>query len=183
MVVTPDNSTLIVAESYGKKLTAFEIGASGALSNRRVWADLGEGIPDGICLDTETRFGTEMFPTNVVDVSAKGAKSRWRGDRNRVNENDGGDSGYTHPRSSSVSPQMPSSVAPLPITQTSNVWLCERLCKIGSTDLAGMLRTPRRGLVYLGWDSNLAANGILRRNPTGQFDRTDGSRDNDKNAE
>lgn len=53
MVVTPDNSTLIVAESYGKKLTAFEIGASGALSNRRVWADLGEGVPDGICLDTE----------------------------------------------------------------------------------------------------------------------------------
>src|SRR5258708_16638746 len=37
MVVTPDNSTLIVAESYGKKLTAFEIDASGSLSNRRLW--------------------------------------------------------------------------------------------------------------------------------------------------
>jgi sugar lactone lactonase YvrE len=53
MVVTPDNSSLIVAESYGKKLTAFDIEADGALSNRRVWADLDEGVPDGICLDIE----------------------------------------------------------------------------------------------------------------------------------
>jgi sugar lactone lactonase YvrE len=53
MVVTPDNSSLIVAESYGKKLTAFDIEADGALSNRRVWADLGEGVPDGICVDIE----------------------------------------------------------------------------------------------------------------------------------
>jgi sugar lactone lactonase YvrE len=53
MVVTPDNSTLIVAESYGKKLTAFDIGADGSLSKRRVWADLGDGAPDGICLDQE----------------------------------------------------------------------------------------------------------------------------------
>jgi len=53
MVVTPDDSTLIVAESYGNRLTAFDIGAGGALSNRRVWADLGEDHPDGICLDAE----------------------------------------------------------------------------------------------------------------------------------
>jgi sugar lactone lactonase YvrE len=53
MAVTPDNSTLIVAESYGKKLTAFDIAADGRLSNRRAWADLGDGVPDGICLDTE----------------------------------------------------------------------------------------------------------------------------------
>jgi len=51
MAVTPDNSTLIVAESYGSKLTAFDIGADGGLSNRRLWADLGGGAPDGICLD------------------------------------------------------------------------------------------------------------------------------------
>jgi sugar lactone lactonase YvrE len=51
--VTPDNSTLVVAESYGKKLTAFDIGADGSLSMHRVWADLGEGAPDGICLDQE----------------------------------------------------------------------------------------------------------------------------------
>src|SRR5258708_5469703 len=53
MAVTPDNSTLIVAESYGKKLTAFDIAADGSLSNRRVWADLGDGVPDGICIDAE----------------------------------------------------------------------------------------------------------------------------------
>ena len=53
MLVTPDNSTLIVADSYSKCLTAFEIAADGSLSNQRVWADLGDGVPDGICLDAE----------------------------------------------------------------------------------------------------------------------------------
>jgi sugar lactone lactonase YvrE len=53
MAVTPDNSTLIVAESYGNRLTAFDIAGDGGLSNRRVWADLGDGVPDGICVDAE----------------------------------------------------------------------------------------------------------------------------------
>jgi sugar lactone lactonase YvrE len=53
MAVTPDNSTLIVAESYARRLTAFDIEANGTLSNRRVWADLGDGVPDGICIDAE----------------------------------------------------------------------------------------------------------------------------------
>ena len=53
MAVTPDNNTLIIAESHGKKLTAFQIDVDGTLSNRRVWADLGDGVPDGICLDAE----------------------------------------------------------------------------------------------------------------------------------
>ncbi|HEY6412537.1 MAG TPA: SMP-30/gluconolactonase/LRE family protein [Edaphobacter sp.] len=53
MLITPDNSTLVIAESYGKKLTAFDIAADGSLSNRRIWADLGDGVPDGICLDAE----------------------------------------------------------------------------------------------------------------------------------
>jgi sugar lactone lactonase YvrE len=53
MAVTPDNSALIVAESYASRLTAFDIAADGGLSNRRVWADLGDGVPDGICLDAE----------------------------------------------------------------------------------------------------------------------------------
>jgi sugar lactone lactonase YvrE len=53
MAITPDGSTLIVAESYGRRLTAFEIAADGGLSNRRVWADLGDGVPDGICIDAE----------------------------------------------------------------------------------------------------------------------------------
>ncbi len=53
MAVTPDNTTLIVAESYANKLTAFDIVEDGGLSNRRVWADLGDGVPDGLCLDAE----------------------------------------------------------------------------------------------------------------------------------
>ena len=53
MAVTPDGSTLIVAESYASRLTAFDIATDGDLSNRRVWADLGDGAPDGICLDAE----------------------------------------------------------------------------------------------------------------------------------
>ena len=53
IVVTPDNSTLIVAESYANRLTAFDITADSNLSNQREWADLGGGVPDGICLDAE----------------------------------------------------------------------------------------------------------------------------------
>jgi sugar lactone lactonase YvrE len=52
MAVTADNSTLIVAESYGHQLTAFDIAPDGSLSGRRVWAYLGDAAaPDGICLD------------------------------------------------------------------------------------------------------------------------------------
>jgi len=53
MAVTADNSTLIVADSYRGSLVAFDIEADGTLGGRRVWADLGGGVPDGICLDAE----------------------------------------------------------------------------------------------------------------------------------
>jgi len=53
MAVTANNSTLIVADSYGKELTGFDIDANGGLTNRRAWADLGDGVPDGICIDAE----------------------------------------------------------------------------------------------------------------------------------
>jgi sugar lactone lactonase YvrE len=52
-VVTPDGRMLIVAETLARRLTAFDIEPGGALSNRRTWAELGERIPDGICLDAE----------------------------------------------------------------------------------------------------------------------------------
>jgi sugar lactone lactonase YvrE len=51
MVITPDNKTLVVAESFASRLTAFDIEEDGSLSSRRVWAD-GVG-PDGICLDAD----------------------------------------------------------------------------------------------------------------------------------
>lgn len=50
MVVTPDNKTLIVAESFARRLTAFDICADGSLANRRLWADV---TGDGICMDAE----------------------------------------------------------------------------------------------------------------------------------
>jgi len=53
MAVTDNGSTLVVAESYGHCLTAFDIAADGALTGRRVWADLGDAAPDGICVDAE----------------------------------------------------------------------------------------------------------------------------------
>lgn len=53
MAVTPDNTTLIVAESYASRLTAFNIDDDGSLSNRRVWAEIDGSAPDGICLDAD----------------------------------------------------------------------------------------------------------------------------------
>jgi len=53
IAITPDGGTLILAESYGSCLTAWDIAADGGLSRRRVWADLGDGVPDGICVDAD----------------------------------------------------------------------------------------------------------------------------------
>lgn len=59
-VITPDNKTLIVGETYAARLTAFDKSEDGSLSNRRIWADLKvnaeEGtvpLPDGMCIDEE----------------------------------------------------------------------------------------------------------------------------------
>jgi sugar lactone lactonase YvrE len=52
-VITPDGGTLIVAETFARRLTAFDIAADGSLSNRRVWAPTGTRVPDGICLDED----------------------------------------------------------------------------------------------------------------------------------
>jgi sugar lactone lactonase YvrE len=53
MAVTADNATLIVADSYRHSLVAFAIGPDGLLAGRHVFADLGDGVPDGICLDAD----------------------------------------------------------------------------------------------------------------------------------
>jgi sugar lactone lactonase YvrE len=52
-VISPDGKTLVVGESMGHRLTAFNIQADGSLTNRRPFADLGEAVPDGIALDAE----------------------------------------------------------------------------------------------------------------------------------
>ncbi len=58
MVVTPDNRTLIIAESFAGHLTAFDVEEDGSLSNRRVWAK----VPgDGICLDADGAVWCQSF--------------------------------------------------------------------------------------------------------------------------
>jgi sugar lactone lactonase YvrE len=52
-VITPDGRTLIVAESLGRRLSAFDIAPDASLSNQRTWAETGSYVPDGICLDEE----------------------------------------------------------------------------------------------------------------------------------
>lgn len=52
-VITPDGSTLILAETYGQRLSAYDILSDGTLANPRTWADLQPYVPDGICLDAE----------------------------------------------------------------------------------------------------------------------------------
>jgi sugar lactone lactonase YvrE len=66
MAVTPDNSTLIIAESFARRLTAFDIEDDGSLANRRVWA---EGVgPDGICMDADGAIWVDVgeFGDNLV---------------------------------------------------------------------------------------------------------------------
>jgi sugar lactone lactonase YvrE len=52
-VITPAGDRMIIAESLAQRLTSFRIAADGSLSDRRVFADLGEETPDGICLDAD----------------------------------------------------------------------------------------------------------------------------------
>jgi sugar lactone lactonase YvrE len=52
-VITPDGNMLIVAETFGSRLSAFDIAEDGSLSNRRIWAEIEGAFPDGICLDAE----------------------------------------------------------------------------------------------------------------------------------
>jgi sugar lactone lactonase YvrE len=62
-VLTNGGRTLVVAETFGNVLTAFDLAANGTLSNRRVWAALGERTPDGICLDQDGAIWVASFMT------------------------------------------------------------------------------------------------------------------------
>ncbi len=64
-VISPDGRTLIIAETWGARLTAFDVDAAGDLSNRRVWAQLPDSaVPDGICLDAEGAVWAASPTTN-----------------------------------------------------------------------------------------------------------------------
>jgi sugar lactone lactonase YvrE len=74
MAVTPDGSTLIVAESYAGVLTAYAISDDGSLSDRRVWADLVGAAPDGICVDVEGSVWFAEVPGQRCVRVAEGGK-------------------------------------------------------------------------------------------------------------
>ncbi len=79
MVVTPDNSTLIISESFAGRLIAFDIAADGSLTNRRLWAD-GLG-PDGSCMDAEGAVWVQTADTPHKAPSSGSARAGrcWRG--------------------------------------------------------------------------------------------------------
>ena len=52
-VINPEGNRLVIAESYGRRLLSFDIERDGSLTGRHLFADLGERVPDGICLDVE----------------------------------------------------------------------------------------------------------------------------------
>jgi sugar lactone lactonase YvrE len=74
MAVTADNATLIVADSYRHQLVGFDIGRDGGLSGRRVWADLGESAPDGICVDAENAVWYAEVPGKRCARVAEGGE-------------------------------------------------------------------------------------------------------------
>ncbi|MDP9317877.1 MAG: SMP-30/gluconolactonase/LRE family protein, partial [Actinomycetota bacterium] len=74
MAVTADGRTLVVADSYRHHLLAFTILADGSLTDRRVWADLGDHNPDGICLDAEGAAWYADVPHEVCVRVAEGGE-------------------------------------------------------------------------------------------------------------
>ena len=73
-VITPDEKTLIVAETRASRLTAFDIIYDGSLKNRRVWANLDNSLPDGICLDVEGAIWVANFASSEVIRVLEGGK-------------------------------------------------------------------------------------------------------------
>jgi sugar lactone lactonase YvrE len=73
-VITPDGKTLVIAETFANRLTAFDIEPDGSLTNRRIFAPLGALTPDGICLDAEgCIWVTCPGATKIVRVKEGGA--------------------------------------------------------------------------------------------------------------
>jgi sugar lactone lactonase YvrE len=73
-VITPDGRTLIIGETFGQKLSAFDIAADGSLSGRRTWAQLDRIMPDGICLDAEGAIWVASPISHAIFRVAEGGK-------------------------------------------------------------------------------------------------------------
>ena len=75
MVITPDGKTLIVGETFGSRLTAFDIKANGDLTGKRTWAELSDGaVPDGICLDEAGGIWSASPTTNECIRQVEGGE-------------------------------------------------------------------------------------------------------------
>ncbi len=66
MALTPSGKNLIVAESFGRRLTMFDVDKDQNLSNRKLWADLGNIVPDGICLDENNEVWVAAPTSNAI---------------------------------------------------------------------------------------------------------------------
>ncbi|MGH7804399.1 MAG: SMP-30/gluconolactonase/LRE family protein, partial [Candidatus Binatia bacterium] len=77
-VITPDARTLIVAETFGGRLAAFDIRIDGSLDRSENFADLGERTPDGIALDAEGCVWASCFNDDEFVRVAKGGEIRDR---------------------------------------------------------------------------------------------------------
>jgi len=73
-VITPDGRTLIIGESMGARLTAFDVAEDGSLGNRRTWADTAPRLPDGICLDAEGHVWVANPRANEAFLVAEGGE-------------------------------------------------------------------------------------------------------------
>ena len=67
-VITPSGDTLLVAETFAHRISAFGLDARGRVASRQLWVDLGRHTPDGICMDAE----------GAVWVASPGTKSLFR---------------------------------------------------------------------------------------------------------
>ena len=97
MAITPEG-TLIVAESIGRRLSAYRIDADGGLSDRRVFADGLDGPPDGICIDAEGGVWTAMTLAHQFERIVDGGEVTHRidiGDRAAIACMLGGTAGRT----------------------------------------------------------------------------------------
>lgn len=98
MAITPDGTALIVAESTGRRLSAFTIAADGSLSDRTVFADCLDGPPDGICLDHDGAVWAAMTLAHQFERIVAGGEVTDRitvGDRTAIACTLGGQEGRT----------------------------------------------------------------------------------------
>ena len=84
-VVLTDGTTLLVAESFGQRLSAYTMQPDGSLAQPRVWCDLRPNVPDGICMDASGAvWVADPINNGVIRVGPDGNTDDWvsTGDRN-----------------------------------------------------------------------------------------------------